>query len=213
MSALQTIRYIQSHKCSVARFGDGELNMILKGKNIGFQKNEPELAAMLELGCQLIVRHVPLELRAREFWKSFLENNRAEIAKILYDGSMKGYRFGDTQMTRPYMDYSKSADPAKVYSELKKIWDNRSVLIVEGYATRMGVGNDLFDNARSINRIICPAENAYGSYDRIKAAVTAHCSEELVLLALGPTATVLAADLSDEGLWAIDVGHLDVEYE
>ena len=154
-----------------------------------------------------------LNLRAREFWKSFLENNRAEIAKILYDGSMKGYRFGDTQMTRPYMDYSKSADPAKVYSELKKIWDNRSVLIVEGYATRMGVGNDLFDNARSINRIICPAENAYGSYDRIKAAVTAHCSEELVLLALGPTATVLAADLSDEGLWAIDVGHLDVEYE
>ena len=225
MSALQTIRYIQSHKCSVARFGDGELNMILKGKSIGFQKNEPELAEKLKavlctndpnlLIClpHCFSRFYGENLRAREFWKSFLENNRAEIAKILYDGSMKGYRFGDTQMTRPYMDYSKSADPAKVYSELKKIWDNRSVLIVEGYATRMGVGNDLFDNALSINRIICPAENAYGSYDRIKAAVTAHCSEELVLLALGPTATVLAADLSDEGLWAIDVGHLDVEYE
>lgn len=37
--------------------------------------------------------------------------------------------------------------------------------------------------------------------------------EDLVLLALGPTATVLAYDLAKEGLWAIDSGNLDMEYE
>ena len=35
---------------------------------------------------------------------------------------------------------------------------------------------------------------------------------DLVLLALGATATILAYDLAKEGLWAVDAGHLDVEY-
>ena len=35
----------------------------------------------------------------------------------------------------------------------------------------------------------------------------------LVLCALGPTATVLVKDLCDAGYQAIDIGHLDIEYE
>ena len=35
---------------------------------------------------------------------------------------------------------------------------------------------------------------------------------ELILIALGPTATVLAYDLAKDGYWAIDVGHIDIEY-
>ena len=36
---------------------------------------------------------------------------------------------------------------------------------------------------------------------------------KLVLTAIGPTATVLAYDLSNKGYQAIDIGNLDVEYE
>ena len=35
----------------------------------------------------------------------------------------------------------------------------------------------------------------------------------LILIALGPTATVLAYDLCKLGYQAIDVGHIDIEYE
>lgn len=35
----------------------------------------------------------------------------------------------------------------------------------------------------------------------------------MFLLALGPTATVLAYDLCKIGFQAIDIGHLDIEYE
>ena len=35
----------------------------------------------------------------------------------------------------------------------------------------------------------------------------------LFLIALGPTATVLASDLSLKGFQAIDIGHLDICYE
>ena len=35
----------------------------------------------------------------------------------------------------------------------------------------------------------------------------------MILIALGPTATVLAYDLAKQGYWALDIGHLDLEYE
>ena len=35
----------------------------------------------------------------------------------------------------------------------------------------------------------------------------------MILIALGPTATVLAYDLAKAGYWALDIGHLDLEYE
>lgn len=37
--------------------------------------------------------------------------------------------------------------------------------------------------------------------------------ESLVLIALGATATVLSYDLAREGYQAIDIGHIDIEYE
>lgn len=36
---------------------------------------------------------------------------------------------------------------------------------------------------------------------------------KLILIALGPTATVLAYDLSSYGYQTLDIGHIDVEYE
>lgn len=77
----------------------------------------------------------------------------------------------------------------------------------------MGVDNDLFANAASIKRVLCPATNAFDRYDDIVEAVKSVWNGELILLALGPTATVLAANFTDMGMWALDIGHLDIEYE
>ena len=38
-------------------------------------------------------------------------------------------------------------------------------------------------------------------------------SNRLILIALGPTATILAYDLANFNYQAIDVGHIDLEYE
>ena len=35
----------------------------------------------------------------------------------------------------------------------------------------------------------------------------------MIIIALGPTATVLAYDLAMVGYWALDMGHIDLEYE
>src|SRR5690606_10996024 len=96
--------------------------------------------------------------------------------------------------------------------KLKEIWDKKDVVMVEGEFSRMGVGNDLYANASTIQRIICPAENAFKSYDQIIDATKKYGKDKLILIALGPTASILSYDLAKEGYWAIDIGHIDVEY-
>ena len=85
--------------------------------------------------------------------------------------------------------------------------------MIEGRYTRFGVGNDLLDNATSVSRILCPEKDAFAMYDIICDAAMKQDRNSIFLLALGPTATVLAYDLTQNGCQAIDIGHLDIEYE
>ena len=47
----------------------------------------------------------------------------------------------------------------------------------------------------------------------LNAILTNVSKDKLVLLSYGMCATVLAYDLAKLGYWAIDLGHLDIEYE
>ena len=99
------------------------------------------------------------------------------------------------------------------FQKFKQLWNNKNIIFVEGEGSRLGLGNDLFSNAKDIKRIICPAKNAYENYSKIFETCKTLSKDSLFLLALGPTATVLAYDLALEGYRAIDLGHLDIEYE
>jgi glycosyltransferase family protein len=97
---------------------------------------------------------------------------------------------------------------------IKQIWENRGVCIIEGEFTRLGIGNDLLANAKSVYRILAPSTNAFDKYDVLKETVKIYSTKsDLILIALGMTATCLAYDLAKEGYQAIDIGHVDVEYE
>ena len=75
------------------------------------------------------------------------------------------------------------------------------------------MNNDLFEHSQ-IKRIICPAKNAYDYIDEIeKKIIDLKETFEICLIALGPTATVLASRLSKKEIQAIDIGHIDIEYE
>ena len=77
----------------------------------------------------------------------------------------------------------------------------------------MGIGNDLLDGAGSIKRILAPSESAFDRYDEILAEAKKQPQNTLFLIALGPTATILAYDLCNAGYQTLDVGHLDLIYE
>ena len=85
--------------------------------------------------------------------------------------------------------------------------------MVEGDVSHNGVGNDLFDEVHSIERIICPGKNAYSVYDRMREVCMSYPKDRLFLTAIGNTAKVLTADLAAAGYRAIDIGNLDMEYD
>ena len=106
------------------------------------------------------------------------------------------------------MDLKDKSASVTHFEKLKKLWDKRDILIVEGENSRSGVGNDLFDNAQSVER-----RNAYSKVQAIQEAIEKHAAGKVVFLMLGPTAKVLAYYLSKKGIQAIDLGHIDSEYE
>ena len=122
-------------------------------------------------------------------------------------------KYYSSYISRFYLDLKdKSKVPAYI-KKLKQLWDKKDILIIEGEKSRLGIGNDLFKNSKSIKRIICPAINAFKVYHKIISRAKKFDKSNLILLALGPTSTVLAYELYKLGYQAIDAGHIDIEYE
>lgn len=216
----ETLDKIINDKCSVSRFGDGEFSLIY-GENLKFQQSNEEISSRLkEILKSNSNKHIVCIPNvfgkidwatdtAKIYWIKYLNLNRNKIYKILY----KDKCYYDTQVTRLYIDLKDKVLVKNRFEKIKLLWKNREIVIVEGEKSRLGIGNDLFDSAKSIERIICPSINAYSKYNDILDAVLKQDKEKLILIALGPTATILAYDLSKEGYQAVDIGHIDIEYE
>lgn len=216
----ESLDFIRQHQCSVARFGDGEMDLIA-GYGIPYQEYDERLAGQLReiMGLEssedfLVCLSDIFEGRERYnrnfsvFWDGHLER-----FGNLYEEICQAPWYGSTFISRPYIDLEDKSPAAAYFEQLKSLWQDRDVLIVEGETSRSGVGNDLFAQAKSISRIICPSKNAYAHYDEIAQAIRQYGKDKLVLLMLGPTAKVLSYNLAQEGFWTIDLGHIDSEYE
>ena len=221
MNDKQTVEEILNGK-SISRFGDGELSLIINNEAIGYQDADcslnKALMAVLKKPSDNLIVCIPrglvyrddLTRKAKWFWVWYLSMYKEKICSLLN----KEYEYGNTNFTRFYMDLKDKSKTKNKVKSLKKIWDRKKILIIEGEKTRLGVTNDLFDNATSVNRFIVPSKNAFRKYRLIlEKAIKISKKYDLVLLSIGPTATVLANDLSRNGIQAVDIGHIDVEYE
>lgn len=216
----ETLDYILENKCSIARFGDGEFD-IIAGQSIPYQSYNESLARELReivsrqsdnafMSClpDVFEKTERYTDACNNFWKGHLEHYQ-----LLYGELCTADWYGSTFMSRPYIDLADKSSAAGYFEKLKTLWADRDILIVEGNTTRSGIGNDLFDNAKSVARIICPSKDAYAFIREIEQEIREYGKNKLVLLMLGPTAKVIAYHLYREGYWLIDIGHIDSEYE
>jgi len=219
-SLVETIDDILMHQKSISRYGDGELKMMLNKGEIVFQQESPELSKRLkqvlvsDLDNLIIGLPGPLcsvkkeNLNSKHFWIRFINLYGNLISEYLDPKRV----YGNAGISRFYLGLKDKRLSAQVLEKLKKIWDKKPILIIEGEFSRLGVGNDLFENAAGVSRLVCPAENAFAKYHEILEAAKEYGKDKLILIALGPTATILSYDLAKIGYWAIDIGHIDVEY-
>jgi len=211
----KTLHLLQKGSYSLARYGDGEFRC-MEGKSIPFQHPNAEISKRLQQilkndNPKLLVG-IPNIFGATDsvFWINYL----AKIRARLYQYITFNRSYVDACVTRIYgCNPANAVSAQKLFNAFKKIWNGKDVIFVEGEESRLGYGNDLFSNTKSIKRILCPKINAYDVYDQILTACQKQPKNSLFILALGPTATVLADDLSKSGYRALDLGHLDIEYE
>lgn len=231
MNNLETIDYILKHKCSISRYGDGELDLAMAGKygtpfNSGFQRFDAKLSQRLvEIlsyqnkvdnhlvclpACSFSYGTSYLRKKARGFWNQYTAHNIDRFLEMTSAIEL----YGETNISRFYLSHKDKSKCRNFIDMMKQIWDKRDIVIVEGNMTHLGYGNDLFDNAKSIKRILCPNMSAFGKYDLILETILSNTNaNSLIVIALGMTATVLAYDLAAQGRQALDMGHLDIEYE
>ena len=216
----EAIDMIINNNASISRFGDGEFNL-LQGESINFQDYNEGLALKLRnilvSKDDNIIVCIPdvfngLEeyvTYSKKVWTALLAQNRKKWCNILDMNKIYYNAF----ISRPYVIYKDKSKCESKFENLRRIWNDKELLIVEGEKSKLGIGDDLFNNSKSIKRIICPSINAYLKYNEILKNVEKYGEKKLVLIALGPTATILSYDLFKLGFQAIDIGHIDIEYE
>ena len=205
-----TLEELLNTERSLARFGDGEIKMMFSDFQIGFQQRDELLVERLkevlvsqEPGLMIGLINVFGMLGTHNGqWRAWAGIFRDHINPFL-DAKKLYY---DTGVTRVQSS-------REHFQKLKKIWEGKKVVTIEGNMCRLEVGNDLFNNVWVLQRILAPAECAFSAYDRILEEALKLEKDTLFLLALGPTATVLAYDLCKAGYRALDIGHLDICYE
>ncbi len=215
MTKHETRRAVIDEKKSISRFGDGEFGVIAGVGRWNFQSASSVLAdkliKVLESEDDGILIGLP-----RRFYGN-LENyteEEADAVRVYMRPKVRRLHAAYLKPNKIYADaLQHEIKTAEELIELKEIWNKRDCVFIEGEHTGMGVGNDLFDNCNSIERIIAPAENAIDKYDEIMSAALKKDRNKLVLIALGPTATALSFDLYKEGFQTVDIGHADLYYE
>lgn len=220
LNEYETVNKIAEERYSVSRYGDGEFKWMFGVKQNSFQDCDEELSKMLKesfysngISCLIgipVALNTTKELNfeAKFYWLRFKCKYHKNLMKILDYNKI----YCDASFTRPYIDYKDKTNAKHKFLHIKKIWDKRKILIVEGDGVNFGIGNDLLDNSTSIERIICPSKNAFKFINEIYESIIRNYKNHVILIALGPTASILCERLSRLNYQAIDIGHLDVEY-
>lgn len=223
-SGTQLLRKIMEDHSSLCRFGDGEFEMIRgRGRQPWFQKPDAALGRRLlevllseDEGINIAIAQCFAELdRYKEVSADVTREYMFGDTRKFIMGLLKEDRvYYDACVTRPYIMYKDKKNADGIFPLFKKIWEGRDVVLVEGEYSRTGMGNDLMTNTHSLSRIVCPSQNAWDKYDMIFHTIIKKVPKKsLVCISLGQCATVLAYDLAKEGYQALDIGHLDNEYE
>ena len=224
-SVEDTIHEIVDNRKSMSRFGDGEFSCI--DGTLRCKYNATFYADLADRLKEVLVsdldNHIVAIADNYGNVEKYTDQARREIRnymtpktrKMHYELLRHDKTYYNAYVSRFYVIYQEDDEATrKRFADLKRIWDKRDLIIVEGQYTKMGAGNDLFDNAASVKRVLAPAVDAYGRYDEIlDAAMREGNDDSLYLIALGAAACVMAYDIAKLGRQALDIGQVDVEYE
>lgn len=210
MSNRETLEYIIERKCSISRFGDGEIGYLVNDNfNHFFQPFNKILQEKLRY---ILLNPIDSCLIAVPSWLGQKETNEFPIRfQVNYWNKMKVYANQNVRYGLSFC-FGTSTFRENNIELVKKIWEGKDVVLVTGKGSTFVWEDDLFNNVKSHNIILTKSVDAFSEYDKIIEEVSKYDKDCIILMALGLTATVLAYDLSLLGYQAIDIGHVVNSY-
>lgn len=208
-----TLEELLKTRKSISRYGDGEYKGALHRK-LKMQDPNAHLARRLKdilkveyPNCLVAIPNIydgikaPTGTKAHSFWTNV---SRQSIYYPLLDPKRVYY---SSFITRP--DNVSDIGTHEYYEKFKQLWEGEKVVLVGGRQSNPFYKTpDFISNTQSIDYIHCPDVNAYLHRQWIMKECLKYDRSHTFLLSLGPTATVLAVDLSLRGHRALDVGHV-----
>lgn len=182
---------------SLARFGDGEFNLCA-GHAAKRQKPDARLQRRLvDLlahpgDCLIGIPNLASPTPKAAFWSE-------QASRML--PFLKDRTYASAFISRP--DSAPWIDTPDYWADVEALWRGQDVTVVRG--GRHGLSKADLIGARTVHEVMAPERDAWSDYDELLELIG---TPARVLLCLGPTATVLAADLCAKGVHAIDIGHV-----
>ncbi|WP_098463778.1 GT-D fold domain-containing glycosyltransferase [Isoptericola jiangsuensis] len=210
MTLRETLELLARERTSFARFGDGELRMMVDPLyDLGFQKNSAEIRAAL----RETLAAEPVDGLLVGWPQTFRTAHNSGVWELVWQDVRRvvpeGRRFGNSHVSRPICFLELGDDAVRLWRD---VWADEKVLVVTGRGSRFDLVPALFDDVAAVDHLWTVPRHAFEVLDELEAEIVARASDELVLLALGPAGTILASRLARAGVWAIDVGHLSNSY-
>ncbi len=216
----ESIDDILKHHYSIARFGDGEFQL-MAGNSIPFQKHSKKLQQRLIEVFNSNFSKLKIAI-VRAMW--FDKSNLSDINKNFWRRYGPAFR----KQIMPYIDmnktyyaaemtlaytYFKNYDTYNYFAKIRKLWNNKDIVIVCGKSVFDNIENNIFDNAKSVDYIYTKATNAFDEYDSLLSQIKKQNKNKIIIAICGPTAKVLTYDLTKAGYWALDMGHIAKSYD
>ncbi len=183
--------------CSLARYGDGEMSIMLGGNCVSQLYDENLSRELREVALNgFALSCIPnIAKTQREGWRKYSEGKYA----ALWD---KKQIYGSSLITRP--DSAPWIDRPDYWAKIVSCWADKDVMLVKG--TDRSLRESTLAEAKSVTIVEGPRRDAYAVLNEIEEQVGLFTGP--VLLCLGPAATVLADRLARKSLHAIDLGHV-----
>ncbi len=208
---MQTMNLIADKGLSIARYGDGELNLVCNiNRHTDFQRNSFEinhkLSEILASSQSNLLVCLPIISLHEGFWRDFWFKQW-----YLFSHHCKLPLYGTAQITRPIFFKLYGLDAVQAW---KKLWRGKRVCFVYGEGSRFEKDHFLFDEIIDHVEVLGKAKNAFEDIDTlISESIALRADVDIYLIALGQTGTILASELAKRGVWALDIGHLPNSYD
>lgn len=218
----ETVEILAKSPKSLARYGDGEVSLMW-GEDSAFQNYDPELARKMK---EILIRkrdNLYVGLNSSYFQSPTKYSNRNRKFYRLYGTSYRRYFNEVCDPENTYLDaccfggYFRQGDQFDLdahFVKVRELFRGKNITIICGKGILDPLEYDLFGLANSKKIIDAPKKNAFSEYNSLlKTIISTTPKDNLICIILGMTATVLAADLADEGYIAWDVGHAAKDYD